>query len=228
MASNRYCSSCNVGCESTNSCNRCNSCEKCNNAACEETCILIQSFCKTTGQSVGSFSFGQCVSSNETFLTKANWNKIITYINNAYAKGRKKSGGSSGLPASDSNDFMTADMFNKVSEALGNLGSSGPSKRVVPNVDIVLGTYFESLESYANSLKYTSSQCDKCNDSCDVTCKECQLCNVVNCGSCDGSCQAHSPSYGTSCESCNTCQSACQYSCQSSCQTSCQSETSDE
>lgn len=228
MASNRYCSSCNVGCESINSCNRCNSCEKCNNAACEETCILIQSFCKTTGQSVGSFSFGQCVSSNETFLTKANWNKIITYINNAYAKGRKKNGGSSGLPASDSNDFMTADMFNKVSEALGNLGSSGPSKRVVPNVDIVLGTYFESLESYANSLKYTSSQCDKCNDSCDVTCKDCQLCNVVNCGSCDGSCQAHSPSYGTSCESCNTCQSACQYSCQSSCQTSCQSETSDE
>ena len=75
-----YCSSCNVACESTNSCNKCNSCQKCNNAACEETCILIQSFCKTSGQKVGSFSFGQCVSSDQLFLSKANWNKIFTFI----------------------------------------------------------------------------------------------------------------------------------------------------
>lgn len=215
MASNRYCRSCNAGCESTNSCNRCNSCEKCNNPSCEETCILIQSFCKTTGQSVGSFSFGQCVSSDETFLTKANWNKLITYINNAYAKGSKKNGGFSGLPSSDSNEFMTADMFNKVSDALGNLGSSGPGYNKKVN-DIIYGSYFETLESYANSLKYTTLQCNKCNDSCDVTCKECQKCNVVNCGSCDGSCQAHSPSYGSRCQSCDTCQSSCEKSAQTS------------
>ena len=217
MASyNRYCSSCNAGCEAVNSCNKCNSCEKCNNAGCEETCILIQSFCNTTGQSVGSFSFNQCLASNEMFLTKANWNRLITYINNAYAKGSKKSGGSSGLPPSDTNDFMTADMFNKVSAALGGLGSSGPSKRVTKDVDIVLGSYFTSLESYASSLKYTTSQCNKCNASCDVTCKECQLCNVTNCGGCNGSCQSHSPNYGSSCQSCNTCQTSCEKSAQTS------------
>ena len=218
MASyDRYCSDCNVACESTNSCNKCNSCQKCNSAACEETCILIQSFCKTSGQKVGSFSFRQCVSSDELFLSKANWNKIFTFINNAYAKGKKVSGGSSGLPASDSNDFMTAEMFNKVSSALGGLGSSGPNLHVYPvgskekpEGDIVLGSYFTSLESYANALKYTTSQCDKCNDSCDVTCKECQLCNVTNCGGCNNGCQAHSPSYGRSCESCNHCQTTCE------------------
>jgi hypothetical protein len=39
-------------------------------------------------------------------------------------------GGDSGLPESDTNTFMTATMFNKVSSALGGLGSTGPSRRV--------------------------------------------------------------------------------------------------
>ena len=224
MASyDRYCSNCNVACQSTNSCNSCNSCQKCNNTTCEEKCILIQSFCgpEGSGQSAGGFSFKQCVDSNETFLTKANWNRLITYINEAYAKGNSLlnggTGGDSGLPKSDSNDFMTAEMFNKVSSALGGLGSSGPNLHVYPvgskekpEGDIVLGSYFTSLESYANALKYTTSQCDKCNDSCDVTCKECQLCNVTNCGGCNNGCQAHSPSYGKKCETCNSCQATCE------------------
>lgn len=57
----RYCRSCDDGCEASNTCNKCNSCQKCNNTTCEETCILIQSFCKTSGQDAGSFSFGQCI-----------------------------------------------------------------------------------------------------------------------------------------------------------------------
>ena len=225
MASyDRYCSDCNVACESTDSCNRCNSCQKCNHATCEEKCILIQSFCgpEGSGQSAGGFSFKQCVASNETFLTKANWNRLIKYINNAYKKGNKKNGGSSGLPVSDSNDFMTAEMFNKVSSALGGLGSAGPNLKVYPvgskekpEGDIILGSYFTSLESYADALQYTTLQCDKCNDSCNVTCKECQLCNGNgNCNSCNGSCEAHSPSYSRSCESCNHCQKACEKSVQ--------------
>ena len=216
MASyDRYCSDCNVACESTNTCNKCNSCELCNNTTCEEKCILIQSFCgpEGSGQSAGGFSFKQCVASNETFLTKANWNRLIKYINNAYKKCNKKNGGSSGLPVSDSNDFMTAEMFNKVSSALGGLGSAGPNLKVYPvgskekpEGDIILGSYFTSLESYADALKYTTLQCDKCNDSCNVTCTGCQLCNSDgNCKSCNGKCEAHSPSYGRSCESCNHC-----------------------
>lgn len=218
MAYDSYCASCNVGCESTNSCNKCNSCELCNNPSCEEKCILLQAFCgpEGSGQSVGGFSFNQCVSSDQLFLTKANWNRLITYINNAYARGSKSSGGSSGLPSSDTNIFMTAAMFNKVSDALGGLGSSGPNYNVTGgyNGDIILGSYFTNLESYANTLKYKYTQCDRCNTSCDVTCKDCQFCNVENCGACNGSCQAHSPSYGSSCESCDSCQSACQLSAQ--------------
>lgn len=218
---NSYCSGCNVACESTNSCNKCNSCELCNNPTCEEKCILVQAFCSPegSGQSVGGFSFNQCVSKNETFLTKANWNRLISYINNAYAAGDKKNGGSSGLPDSDSNEFMTNLMFNKVSDALGGLGSSGPGYDVDggPTGDIVLGSYFVSLESYANSLLYTILQCDKCNDACDVTCKECQKCNNNgNCEGCNTGCQDHSPSYGSRCQSCNSCQSACEKSVQTS------------
>lgn len=121
----RYCSSCDNGCEASNTCNKCNSCELCNNTTCEEKCILIQAFCSPegSGQSAGGFSFKQCVASNETFLTKANWNRLIKYINDAYNKGDKKDGGDSGLPESDDNTFMTAEMFNKVALALGGLGS---------------------------------------------------------------------------------------------------------
>lgn len=216
----RYCSSCDDGCEASNTCNKCNSCELCNNTTCEEKCILIQAFCSPegSGQSAGGFSFKQCVTSNETFLTKANWNRLIKYINDAYNKGDEKDGGDSGLPESDDNTFMTAEMFNKVALALGGLGSQGPDLYVYPvgsvekpEGDIILGSYFVSLESYANALKYTTLQCDNCNDSCDVTCKECQKCNGNgNCEGCNGSCQDHSPNYRSSCETCNTCQDACQ------------------
>lgn len=218
MANNTVCTSCNNGCESKNSCTTCNSCQLCNNTTCEVTCILVQAFCSPegSGQSAGGFNFNQCVSSDQTFLTKANWNRLISYINNAYAKGSKQSGGDSGLPSSDNNEFMTAEMFNKVSNALGGLGSSGPGYNMEggPSGDIILGSYFVNLESYADALKYKTNQCDKCNDSCDVTCKECQKCNIENCGACDNGCQDHSPSYSYPCETCVNCESDCQKSAQ--------------
>ena len=143
---------------------------------------------------------------------------MISYINRAYAKGSEKDGGSSGLPSSDSNTFMTASMFNRVASALGGLGSSGPNLKTMvggPYGDVILGSYFETLESYADALKYKTSQCDTCNASCDVTCKDCQMCNDNgNCGSCNGSCQSHSPSYGNRCETCNNCESTCEKSAQ--------------
>ena len=59
------------------------------------------------------------------------------------------------MPSSDTNTFMTADMFNKVSDALGGLGSSGPGYNVSggPDGDVILGSYFTNLQSYANTLK---------------------------------------------------------------------------
>ena len=223
------CQRCTGSCQSSNTCNKCNKCEQCNTACDAGKCITVQAFCSTSGQSAGGFSFGQCVSSDELFLTKTNWNRLITHIRNAYDKGNatpsnKANEGSgvsspgngggaaaSGLPASDSNNFMTADMFNKVSTALGNLGSSGPSRRVQADIDVVYGSYFTTLESYANTLQYKTTQCDDCNVSCNVNCNNCLKChNNGNCGGCHNSCQSHSPSsccsYCNTCQSCNTCQ----------------------
>lgn len=195
------------GCQSCNGCQGCNSCESCN-VNCNDTgCNTIQAFCSIGAQSVGGFSFNQPVSSNQTFLTKDNWNRLITYIRAAYAEGNSEfsggTGGDSGLPVEDTNDFMTADVFNKVSEALGNLGSSGPEYRARGKTndypgDVIYGRYFEDLESYANNLQYTTSQCDDCNAGCNVTCNGCQKCN-------SGGCQNNSPS--RCCSSCNSCES---------------------
>lgn len=185
-----------AGCQSCDSCQGCNGCQSCNTNCNSTGCNTIQAFCSTGGQRVGTFSFDQCVSSNETFLTKQNWNRLITYINSAYSAGTQQNGGNSGLPTSDTNDFMTKDMFNKVSSALGNLGSTTDKRQVEVN-DVIYGIYFEALENYANTLKYKTSQCNNCNTGCNVTCNGCQKCN-------GGGCQNNSPS--SCCSSCNTCQ----------------------
>lgn len=214
------CQRCNSGCQYCNSCEKCDSCEQCNTACDGGGCLTIQSFCATSGQSAGGFSFGQSVAGEEFFLTKKNWNKIFTYINDAYAKGSASpsnkaqsgtgasapgNGGDSGLPASDEHEFMTDTMFNKVSEALGNLGSSGPSRRVKADVDLIYGSYFKDLESYANGLQYKTTQCDDCNVACNVKCNTCLKCNDNgNCDSCNNGCQ--SDTYRSCCSSCNTCQ----------------------
>lgn len=207
------CQSCNAGCESKDSCTSCNSCEKCNRGCekcntCQGVCQKSQAFCSIGSQYVGNFSFNQSLSQDSSFLTKANWNRLITYINRAYAKGDTRDGGDSGLPASDTNTFMTADMFNKVSAALGGLGSNGPSRRVIADESIIYGSYFEDLEDYADNLKYKSNQCDSCNTKCNVTClgcqscdTGCQKCNTNNCGACNKGCQSHTSK--TCCSKCN-------------------------
>lgn len=102
---------------------------------------------------------------------------------------------------------MTAEMFNKVATALGGLGSEAPiffnpdsksyQSTMQTDIDIIYGSYFDTLEDYANNLKYTITQCDNCNAGCNVTCDGCQSCN-------SGGCQTNSPS--SCCSHCNTCQ----------------------
>ena len=162
------CQSCNSGCQSQNTCSKCNSCESCNVNCNGSGCNTIQTFC-SSNQKVGSFSFNQPIGTDELFLKKANWNRLISHINNAYAKGNASlsnnaqsgsgvrnpgNGGNSGLPSSDENEFMTADMFNKVAAALGGLGSSGPSRRVVKDVDIVYGSYFKGRKYFVKYILY--------------------------------------------------------------------------
>ena len=185
------CQNCNSGCEA-DICTYCDSCQGCQDC---------QSFCEVGGQRVGSFSFNQSLEKGEPFLTKENWNRLIKYVNDAYKKGVKSNESDSVFflnSESDSNDFMTAEMFNKVSNALCHLGSSeGPEFRAIPDKSIVYGSYFKDLEDYANNLKYTTGQCDKCNISCNVTCLGCQACNA--------GCQDHSPQ-----DCCSSCNASCE------------------
>lgn len=148
-------------------------------------CNSCESFCEQGHQLVGGFNFQQCISSGQLFLTKTNWNRLIKYINNAYAQGEKKDGGNSGLPSTnkDPNEYMTAEMFNDVSYALRHLGSSYANLSVRQG-DVILGSYFTTLQNYANNLEYKNSQCDNCNVSCDSGCDNgrqaqycCSYCN---------------------------------------------------
>lgn len=191
-----------AGCQTCNQCQYCVNCQSCNtNCNNPSGCNTIQAFCSINKQQVGSFNFDQCVSSGQTvYKFRDSWNRLITHINNAYAAGKESNGGQSGLPSSDTHEFITAAMFNKISDALGGLGSTGPSRRVRGKStgdtieDVIYGSYFEDLEDYANKLKYKTSQCDACNAGCNVICNSCQKCNT-------GGCQNHSPS--SCCSSCN-------------------------
>ena len=191
-------------------CQSCNSCESC--YSCQGTCDTCQSFCQLDKQTVGSFIFRDDngvrwpIGKDKPFLSKNSWNRLISYINSAYAKGTEYNGGSSGLPVSDSNTFITAEMFNKVINAFGGLGgiksNNTITEGVKPNffnpdtqkfqnsvtkdVDIVYGSYFTTLENFSTNWQYKKTQSDsKCNTGCNVTCQ-------------GNSCQAHTP---TSCVS---------------------------
>ena len=242
MSGCQSCNSCNYG----NTCSNCNSCESCNtNCNASSGCNTIQSFC-SSNQSAGGFSFNQTLNKDDLFLTKTNWNGLLEYINDAYSRGSNSlknnaqsgsgvsgsgKGGSSGLPDEDSNVFMTASMFNDVAEALGGLGSTSSitfynpltkqnqtSMEGGPNGDIIFGSYFKELESYASGLKYKTTQCDNCNAGCNVKCNTCLKCNNNdNCGSCDKKCESHSSN--------TCCSTTCQHSCQS-CNV-CQNQTED-
>ncbi len=192
------CQKCDSGCEA-DTCTYCDSCQGCQSS---------QSFCAVGGQKVGSFSFNQSLKKGQPFLTKNNWNRLIKYVNDAYRRGEKSNEKNSAFfldSDEDDNDFMTAEMFNKVSDALWNLGSSfdGKSKfTAVKDVSIVRGSYFEDLEYYADNLKYKYSQCDDCNVDCNASCLGCQACNAGCqahtqqdcCSSCNASCEDHTAS----------------------------------
>lgn len=215
MSGCQTCDYCEVTC---NSCQECNQCEKCNEQCDGGGCETIQTFCALDKQEVGPFRFyGNTekdpigvIKKDDLFFSKSTWNKIFRYINAAYNKGNHdlENNARSGVgvqghgdaaeeldsdfPSSDPNDFMTADMFNKVSEALGGLGSSGPSFRATANVDIVYGHYFNTLEKYADEMLYLTTQCNDCNAACNIQCNTCLFCDKNdNCKVCDDGCQAH-------------------------------------
>lgn len=178
-------------------CMACQNCELCQ--GCNSGCNTCQSFCENGHQTVGSFSFNECVSQGQILLHKTNWDRLITYIRNAYRKGSLCNASeyriSDDLPQSDPNNVITADIFNKIAAALKNLTPA--YNRLSVNVgDVIYGSYFETLEDYANRLKYRWEQCNVCNASCDAMCNG--SCNLCNAGS----------------EAVHCCSTACQHSCQ--------------
>lgn len=189
------CQSCE-GCNSCNSCQGCHGCNSCNTCqTCDTTCngpsngcLSCEAFCESdqlVSSWEGSFSWGVSVSADSLFFSRDTWNKIIKYINKARLAGEEEDSGLSSLSL-DTNEYMTADKFNQVSNALFNLGgnSSQYKEKTVyavgskekPKGDIVYGSYFTQLADQANHLKYKSDQCDLCNIKCDE-CNECQNCN---------------------------------------------------
>ena len=209
------CQSCNNGCQVT--CKYCQGCDDC------ESCYSCQAFCETN-QLVGSFNFGECISSGEIFISAEAWKSLITYIQNAYNKGTKQPGGSPNLSDDNLNvkkgDSMKAAMYNNIANALNGLGGSTDDSEISNNKargDQILGSYFEEIQTYSNKWLLKSSQCNSCNtgcqscdDGCQVTCKSCQGCD--GCESCD-----------TSCNGCNDCEG-----CEGACESHVEPESSDE
>lgn len=153
------------------------------------------------------------------FFSLDTWNKIITYINNAYSDGNKESLVSEEYIDKDTNKFMTAKKFNEVSDALFSLekkeekrNDSKYNQRTVyaigsdqkPEGDIIYGSYFVELKDQANKLKYRKTQCYECNTACN-NCNKCEGCNFCLTGNKkpnnrNGKCDSGNTSYAC-CES---------------------------
>ena len=131
------------------------------------------------------------------YFDKSTWDKICSFINRRASIGTKVSGGSSFSSSSTSavSPFSYSE-FNRVQSELG--ASTGASRG-----GVIYGSYFDSLASAANSYRFSSSACDKCNASCDVTCEKCQGC--VACQKCNQG-NTDACSSGLTCTSCNACQ----------------------
>ena len=196
-------------------CMSCVACQKCNTCqlaceSCQNSCDTRQNYCSNNHQlvsSFGNFSFDQELSSNKLFLSADNWNKIITYIYNAYKKGIYLPQATNGnWQYADTiinswkvkrNDIMTAELFNNVALAMQRLGSTpainldnngkskvyGVNSVENPAGDIIYGTYFEKLEEYARLyFNFDFNQCSLCNVACDNGCNTCEGCNACeNC-----------------------------------------------
>lgn len=183
-----------MACQNCNGCNTCNgSCNSCN--TCQGSyCLSCQSFCQVGKEVVssraGAFTWGEGITteSGDRFFSLDTWKKIFTYINNARTAGTY--GKETTEISMENSEYMTAADFNTVSNALFGLGGNSETavKKEVEVGDIIYGTYFSILASQANTLKYKSNQCDRCNTSCN-NCVTCQTtCNTCQSGNTSSSC----------------------------------------
>lgn len=141
------------------------------------SCHRIQAYCsigkQTASSVIGNFTGWDSVdlSTNGYFFTKSQWESIYSYIQRAYNLPHNPKSN----PSFSSGNFLTAEMFNQVCEAMRSLGgytTASTNKKGGYDGDIVYGNYFEIMKNDANNFKLNPNQCSKCNSRCDVPCNQ--------------------------------------------------------
>lgn len=206
IPSSPHCDSCYNG----NSCaNRnhggCSGCNQCN-STCQTLCQVGYQLIKDH-PNVGAFPWGE-VKGWAThpgaedmlykFLTAANWNSLITKINNAESVGSKSSQGSAGTATTvQPQQVFYAKYYNEIQKKLsGFIDGTFP---VVKKDDLITAVRINAIRNGFNSAKFKTSVCDTCNNG-QVGC-------ACNCScSCDCSC-------GCSCSCGPSCSCDCGPSC---------------
>lgn len=168
------------------SCNGCNSCNS--------TCNSVNGLCNTNQKAsywLGTFYWGSRgdVSTDEEFFTKDEWNSLIDHIKKAYQLGSehnasKAYSSDSALRASDTNQFLSAQMYNKAYGRMKMLVLDSDKRnedayqQVTADVTIVTAQVINNLRSLANNFNLNIYQCNNCNNcnSCDNQCNNCNSC----------------------------------------------------
>lgn len=198
---------CNGGCDT---CDKCVACQKCN--ACQCDCEKVQLVeggeCGTLVQVLPgkrNFQFSVRPTKNVGIMgpnsgqfNKSVWQEVIDFYNKGVVVGKRRKFFESKLAdASGGLAPFTAAEFNRVSSQC-----DGPT---VSKGQLILGSYFTSLENAVSNKKGAPDACDKCNEKCDcdgadsTRCNACQNCNTgvtdatgshPTCCGCNSSCES--------------------------------------
>ena len=191
-------------------CLSCETCETCD--GCESPCNICQNYCENVQNSNNKFKFTACVSSGQiigtlddelkgyNYFNRNRWNDAIKRINNVFTTGKEDGWGNTISLCSNSEEFISAQEFNRVASAADFFNTG------VEQNGVIYGSYYEKLQTYIKNLNYKNTQCEKCNIVCDITCDECQLCNI-SCNGCNTSSDVNIIPCGDCCDEPSPCQS---------------------
>lgn len=181
METEEYCASCDG-----NACQGCDSC----NGACQDNAEKVS-------KELGTFEFRKGgLDTNDLFLTKEEWNSLITYIKKGYDLGGA-SGGDADYNGEvirvNSGDYMTANRWNGAYARMKWLSTNNNSLggQEKERGQLILADYFTDLENYANNSFKTTW----CDGSCEFSCN-----------SCDSETEIETYEYCCSCDSCEGCE----------------------
>ena len=163
--------------------------------SCNTSCNTSQAYCSIGYQlisshgDVGSFS-GFNVSKDDIIFKKwthEKWNQLQNKYKIAGSVGKTFSQGSPSFTQVDTNDIITADLYNEFYTAAQNFNASSYISKVEKN-NVIKESHSTALENSFSHSKFNSSVCDICNvgrqHNCGYNCN----CNY-NCNhNCDYNC----------------------------------------